>query len=131
MPPGCFNLIWAKQNNLFHIFQESNILTLFLHFSCLYLDEFDGKIIVTECDEKLDYVKDENVVDYTEDNAHSDVEIVENFVKYESKNICDDGSCKVREKKTRWPPRFLWTCFFDIAPWVNVLSLVIVNTYLC
>ena len=114
MPPGCFNLIWAKQNNLFHIFQESNILTLFLHFSYLYLDEFDGKIIVTECDEKLDYVKEENVVKYTEDNAHNDVEIVENFVKCESKNICDDGSCNVREKRPDDRPGFFGLVFFTL-----------------
>ena len=84
-----------------------------------YLEEFDGKNNITVSEEHLDYVTEETVVEYTADNAHDDVEIVENFVKYESKNICDDGSCNVREKRPDDRPGFfglLWTCFFDIAP---------------
>ena len=71
-----------------------------------YLDEFDGENIVTDSEEKLDYVTEENIVEYTDDNAHDDVEIVENFVKYETKNICDDGSCNERGERTDERPGF-------------------------
>ena len=71
-----------------------------------YLEEFDGKNNITVSEEHLDYVTEETVVEYTADNAHDDVEIVENFVKYETKNICDDGSFNERGERTDERPGF-------------------------
>ena len=70
------------------------------------LEEFDGKNIVTESEEKLDYITEETVGEYTDDNIHDDAEIVENVVKYETKNICDDGSCNEKEERPDERPGF-------------------------
>ena len=86
------------------------------------LEEFDGKNIVTESEEKLDYITEETVGEYTNDNIHDAAEIVENVVKYETKNICDDGSCNQREERPNVHPGFFrlvsrfFQPLFAIAP---------------
>ena len=87
-----------------------------------YLDEFDIKDLPTENEETMDYITEENTGDYTEDDAHDDVDAAEKFNKYETNNICDDGTCNEKVERPDERPGFFgfvsrfFQPLFAIAP---------------
>ena len=69
-----------------------------------YLDEVAGKNVVTDNNEIMDYIAEENVEEYKEEDAHDD--IVEKFAEYENANNCDEGSSNEKEKRSNESPGF-------------------------
>ena len=58
-----------------------------------YKSEIDNENMLNKNDMDADYITEEALDIYDLNEAHDDVQIIDDFVKHEASNICDDSSC--------------------------------------